>query len=391
MRKKRDKHLDVYRMYLKNKIMQIMNSDDAESLFVSSLLSGTSELYGAGVSFRNSLYDKGIKSVRSLPCPVVSIGNIAVGGTGKTPMTLFLSRGLRRKGLKPVILSRGYGGRDSDKGGMVSDGHTVFMEPRQSGDEPFLMASLLKSEGVPVFIGRDRYTVGMEAFQRFNPDIFILDDGFQHRNLNRNSDIVLLDSEKPFGNGHLLPRGILREPISSLERGDVFILTRSSLVNKALDVKRFTKRLIACNANRDILKKPVFVCSHKPVIRGIVKKNTSEITTKMSSDCMKKDIVVFSGIAKNDDFRRGLIECGFDIKFYFEYDDHHPYSRTDIHAVVSKASEMGVCMMATTEKDYVRFHKDLRLPMDLIVMGVELDFGPDESNFISTVCNLLYK
>jgi tetraacyldisaccharide 4'-kinase len=349
--------------------------------FIKSILFKTSKLYGAGVALRGILFDKGFSKTQSLPCPVISVGNITVGGTGKTPMTLFLAKQLKEDGIYPVILSRGYGGNASEKGGIVSDGKVIFMEPSQSGDEPFLMASLLND--VPVCVGKKRIETGMDAYHRYSPDFFILDDGFQHRQLKRDLNILLLDSEKPFGNGFLIPRGTLRESVSSLERADVFVLTRSK--NREQSLKKFIELLAFYNLIEKMMKTPVFVCDHIPVIRGIVCAGTMNIQKFDFAGLNSHDVVAFSGIAKNEDFRRGLSEKGFIIKSFFDYPDHYSYSDKDLDTIVSKAISEGSKLLATTEKDFVRFQHTKTLPVDLVIIGVELDFGSEKQGFIEFV------
>lgn len=366
----------------RKKIESTMTGNGESSpVLIESILLGTSKLYGAGVSFRGRLFDKGFTKIQSLPCPVISVGNITVGGTGKTPMCLFLARQLKEKGINPVILSRGYGGSASEKGGIVSDGNIICMEPSMAGDEPFLMASLLK--GVPICMGKKRIDAGMDAYRRFSPDLFILDDGFQHRQLKRDLNILLLDAERPFGNGFLVPRGTLRESISGLERADVFVLTRSK--DRAQFLKRFMESLASFKFNEKVMKTTVFVCEHTPVVRGIVLSGTTDIKKCDMTVMNSHDVFAFSGIAKNEDFRRGLSEKGFITKGFSDYPDHHPYTDNDLSIIISKARAAGSNLLATTEKDFVRFQHKKILPLDLVVMGVDLDFGCETSAFIEFV------
>lgn len=368
--------------FLRKKIESTMTgTGSASPVLIESILHETSKLYGAGVALRSILFDKGLSKTLSLPCPVISVGNITVGGTGKTPMTLFLAKQMKEDGIDPVILSRGYGGKASEKGGIVSDGKVVFMEPYQSGDEPFLMASLLKD--VPVCVGKKRFEMGLDAYHRYSPDFFILDDGFQHRQLKRDLNILLLDSEKPFGNGFLIPRGTLREPVSSLERADVFVLTRSK--NRNLSLKGFLESLESFKLSAKVMKTPVFVCDHIPVVRGVVRAGTTNIQKYDLEEMNSHGVVAFSGIAKNDDFRRGLTEKGFIVKSFFDYPDHYSYSDNDLNTIVSEAISTGSKFMATTEKDFVRFQHKKKLPIDLLVIGVELDFGKEMNSFIELV------
>ena len=188
-------------------------------------LYGISKIYGGAQVVRRECYRRGWRRSFRLPCKVVSVGNLAVGGTGKTPMTAYLARAFEQMGQRVVVISRGYKGGGGRTSRVVSDGHQVLMTAPQSGDEAQLLARQLKT--IPVLIGKDRYQAGMDAVAQFQPDVIILDDGFQHLRLSRDLDLVLLDAAAPFGNGHLLPRGILREPVSALAAADGVVFTRA--------------------------------------------------------------------------------------------------------------------------------------------------------------------
>ncbi len=189
------------------------------------LLTLLSKAYGTGVRLRRNAYASGFLKQKKLPCTVISIGNLTTGGTGKTPMTIYVAEQVRRLGYRVAVLSRGYKGAAEKSGGIVSDGNAVLMDPLSAGDEPFLLAASLK--GIPVLVGHDRYQSGMHAINRFQTEVVILDDAFQHLALFRDVNLLLLDSSLPFGNGHLLPRGSLREPVSALDFSDALIMTRS--------------------------------------------------------------------------------------------------------------------------------------------------------------------
>lgn len=165
-------------------------------------------LYSLAQRLRAELYRSGIVKTHRLPRPVVSIGNITVGGTGKTPVTAYIARFLMAQGYRVAVLSRGYGGSLEGQTCVVSDGATIMLSARECGDEPYLLASTVP--GLMVVIGTDRYTAGQVAMQQLSPDIFLLDDGFQHLRLHRDLNILLLDYSRPFGNGWTLPAGILR-------------------------------------------------------------------------------------------------------------------------------------------------------------------------------------
>ncbi|MGA8180790.1 MAG: tetraacyldisaccharide 4'-kinase, partial [Desulfobacterales bacterium] len=194
-----------------------------------SLLSMASKVYGGAAKLKRIFYEKSILKSKKLSCPVVSIGNITAGGTGKTPMAIYVANIARDLGYKVAIISRGYKGKAEKNGGIVSDGKALLMTAEIAGDEPYMMAARLRD--VPIIVGKNRFKAGRLAIRKFEPDILVLDDGFQHLKLQRDLDLVLLDYRKPFGNGHLLPRGVMREPASALSCAAAIILTRSDTMN----------------------------------------------------------------------------------------------------------------------------------------------------------------
>ena len=181
-------------------------------------------IYSLVLRLRAWLYQIGLLKTWRLARPVISVGNITVGGTGKTPVTAWLARQLMKRGCVVAVLSRGYGGSLEGSAAIVSDGVTVFLKPEECGDEPYLLASTVP--GLIVVIGSDRYQAGMLVMESLAPDIFLLDDGFQHIRLHRDMNILLLDCAKPFGNGWTLPAGLLREPRSAALRASWIIRTR---------------------------------------------------------------------------------------------------------------------------------------------------------------------
>ena len=180
-------------------------------------------LYGLGAGLRRSLYTRGLLRTKKLPAPVVSVGNLTVGGTGKTPVVACLARLLQDRGRRLAILSRGYGGGTLGVT-CISDGQKTYHKPPAVGEEPYWLARTLP--GVAVYTGACRYAAGLAAWEEFRPDLFLLDDGFQHMQLHRDLDLVLLDAASPFGNGYLLPRGPLREPRVALQTPQIIVLTR---------------------------------------------------------------------------------------------------------------------------------------------------------------------
>jgi tetraacyldisaccharide 4'-kinase len=293
--------------------------------------------YRAAVSLRLSLYRQGLIKSTTLPGRVVSIGNVTVGGTGKTPAVIMIAERAMAWGRRVCILTRGYGGRK--KGRMplvVSDTTGVLARPEEAGDEAFLMAKRLP--GVPILASPYRVKAGLEAFRRWGCDLFILDDGFQHMSLKRDADIVLLDHESPFGNGLLLPLGPLREPKSSLMRADAIIITRAG------DGIPESLRYLALD------KRPVFTAEH--VVRRIVIPAGGK---SLPIECVRgRKVLGFAGIGKPSSFNLTLDAIGAEVLAFEAFPDHHPYGPSDIRRLVSLGLERGVELALTTEKDWVR-------------------------------------
>jgi tetraacyldisaccharide 4'-kinase len=294
---------------------------------------------------------------KSLPGVVISIGNLTVGGTGKTPLACMLAEWAVEKGHGTAVLSRGYGGNNKSKVLVVSDGNDLFAGPDRAGDEPYLMAR--KLQGVPVIISKNRYLAGLEAVTRFRSRLMILDDGFQHIGLKRDLDIVLIDAGKPFGNGHLLPWGPLREPVENLARADVIILTRSGqspgLYHPADILGKF------------IREKPVFRGDHVPEKVVFPFKETA-----IKPEFLKgKRVIAFAGIARPGAFKRSLEELGARIVDFRSFGDHHRFSPRELDSLMSRKEQIGADYLITTEKDWVRLEKDFPKYMDLAYLKIQ--------------------
>ena len=355
---------------IRKKIETIMTGNRKDRLFsFESFLFMISLVYGGIVKLRKFCYKTGIVKSKRLPCTVISIGNITVGGTGKTPMTIKVAKTVRRLGYKVAIISRGYKGGAEKTGGIVSNGHTIFMEPEKAGDEPFMMAA--KLENIPVVVGQNRYKAGRLAIKEFNPDVIVLDDAFQHLNLKRDIDIVLLDCGCPFGNAYLLPRGILREPISALKRSDAFVLTRSDSVSDYIR-QAFMDKIENLAPGR-----PVFKSFHVP-------------NQNFAPDLLHgRRVVAFSGLARNNDFRRTVESLKCDLIDFFEFPDHHKYTEMDLQTIIQSSINAQAEFILTTEKDYVRISGKTSWPVELIIIGIELSFENDENAFIDFIKNRL--
>ncbi len=356
---------------LKRRFMEIMyGEENYPVLSPATFLWGVSQVYGAAARLRRWGYEKDLLPTYQLPCPVISVGNIAVGGTGKTPMVVHLARLIEGMGRKVAIISRGYKGTAQKGGGaIVSDGRSLACSARQSGDEPYLMATLLGN--VPVVVGKDRWSAGKMALDQFDPDILLLDDAYQHQRLKRDLNLMLLDARRPFGNSYLLPRGRLREPASVLSRADAVVLTRS---------EKYTSNNPNPIADTHP-QMPVFRSEHRAIVRGVApaRKPLPPLSTLSGTapTSIGGEVFGFAGLAQNQSFFDGLEPLGCTVKGSMGFDDHHDFHRGDIHRIVQAATASGAGYLVTTDKDYVRFSSQVRFPMDVIVMGVDIDFKKD--------------
>jgi tetraacyldisaccharide 4'-kinase len=346
------------------------HGDGSARAFLSPLetvLYACSEIYQIVVRFRQHLYDKGVLKQKGLPCKVVSVGNLTVGGTGKTPMVCYVADFLKGLGLEVAVVSRGYRGSAQRLGGIVSDGSTTVMELHASGDEPQLLASKLM--GVPVVVGKERYRAGKLAINRFGSTVLVLDDAFEHLALKRDLDLLLLDSRRPFGNGHCIPRGTLREPVEQIKRASAFVLTRCTGDNGST---RASSMIEAHASGR-----PIFRCTHVPE-RLFVAGRREPLNL---ADLKGRRLLVFSGIARNDSFRETVSGLGGRIEGLFEFADHHRYSRDDLGIIWNKAQELNVENIITTEKDYINILPEIPSVPELLVLGICISFEKDTEAF----------
>ena len=366
------------------KIESIMTSNrKAGFISFESFLLMLSISYGCAIKTRETFYNRGILMSKKLPCIVISIGNITVGGTGKTPMTIYVAKLLKRMGYKVLVISRGYKGLAEKTGGIVSNGKTILMQAEKSGDEPFMIADRLKN--IPVVVGENRFNAGMMAFNSFHPDVIVLDDAYQHLKLKRDINLVLLDKKYPFGNNYLLPRGTLREPISSLIRSDAIILTRSDSTS-GMEEKSLSKfKKYTCG-------KPVFKAMHTPKIYKIIKgKNIiSDKISTYSFDLLRgQKVFAFSGIAQNNDFRHVVKGLNCKLKGFAGFPDHHLYSDNDLHKILQLLNKLKVDFVLTTEKDYVKIANRVTWPVGLVVIGINISFGNYYDTFDNFIKNKL--
>ncbi|MBC2703059.1 tetraacyldisaccharide 4'-kinase [Desulfobacula sp.] len=355
---------------LTTKIQYIMESHQATrgGLSLERLLYGLSKVYETGIQFRNSLYKTGILKSRELPCFVISIGNISTGGTGKTPMTIYLSKYLTALDYKVAVVTRGYKGNLEHKGGVVSNGNKILCSPKEAGDEPYMMAQILK---LPVIVGKKKFESGMTAIKKFSPDIIVLDDAFQHLALKRNLNLLLINAKKMPGNRYLIPRGTLREPVSSIHRSDATIVTHSDRNQNTV----FEKTDIG---SQDI---PLFKCNHIPYISIISLKEKDTPQSNLLNDIKGKRTLLFSGIANNSDFKTSCDKMGLKVHRHIEFPDHHRYTQYDIDRIMRAFKQSKADYIITTAKDYIKISDDLPLGCPLVVLNVRIEF--DDNNKIA--------
>jgi tetraacyldisaccharide 4'-kinase len=325
---------------------------------------GTARVLGAAtrgyrglLRTREWLYGHGVLRSRALPCPVVSIGNLTVGGTGKTPAVELAVRTLTELGHHPAVISRGYG-RSTKGVQVVADTASIRMDAEEGGDEPFLLARRLP--GVPVVVGANRHDAGRTAVDRFGATAIVLDDGFQHRTLAKDLEIVTARCREPWGNGRLLPAGPLREPLASLARAHVVLATGARTPADAHDVTVTVARYAP--------SVPVLVAAHVP----------TECWEWGSMQFVPADALrgmrlhAFAGVAAPAGFARTLEQIGATLAGFEAFADHHWYTRAELSALERQADALGADALVTTEKDWVRLRRLPPLARRVYVLGVRL-------------------
>lgn len=339
-------------------------SEDGSSRYAPAraILYTVSFIYRLIISLRNRLYDQKFFQEIKLPCPVISVGNITVGGTGKTPCVIWLARMLQEQGFKPAILSRGYGGKSKKPVNIISNGKKILASSSEAGDEPYLIARSLKK--IPVITGPKRVLTGRAAIAEFGANVLICDDAFQHRQIFRDINLVLLDSRKPLGNDHLLPRGELREPVSALKRADAFIMTRTGEAQKP-------------NLNLDKLSGlpeiPVFRSSHRPV--DVV---SGDYSRRLSLAGLNgKKVYAFAGIARPESFKKTIEMAGAQILSFDSFSDHHCYAASELENIRHNFLKTNADFLITTEKDGMRLQEFPEFLKAIYMLRIELEIIPD--------------
>jgi tetraacyldisaccharide 4'-kinase len=312
---------------------------------------------------RDWLYRAGVLKSRPLPCAVIAIGNLTVGGTGKTPAVRHAVETLHTLGARPVVVSRGYG-RMTRGVHVVADGRAIKLGPEEAGDEPFLLATQLRS--VPVVVGENRYDAGRLAVSRFGATAVVLDDGFQHRSLAKDVEIVLARCRNPWGNGRLFPAGPLREPLEALARADVIVASGAG-PGDALGGD------VADAARRYAPGVRLLTARYEPAECW----ETRRMTVEPAQALAGRRLLAFAGIAHPPAFRRTLEEVGVTVPELAAFPDHFWYGREDLDRLAARAGALGAEGMVTTEKDWVRLRAVPlpSLPLWVLTVRFRLDGG----------------
>ncbi len=349
------------------------------------LLKGVSCLFQHVVLLRLFLYRERLLRSFPLGCQVISVGNVTAGGTGKTPVVEIFARELHKQGRKVAILSRGYRKKElpwyrkfEEKylpPRVVSDGEAVLLDSEMGGDEPYMLASNLP--GVVVLVDKDRVKSGKYAVNRFKSDILLLDDGLQYQKLKHHVDVVLVDKTNPFGNGNLLPRGILREPARNLKRADFVFITKSD--GESDQLRSVIKEL---NPAADIIE-----CCHMPrFLRNVYTNKTLPLEWLNG-----KRVASLSGIAVPQSFEHSLRRMGAALISFERYADHHRYQAQEIIDAINKAHKLGAVALLTTEKDAVRFPKLNRTAVPVYYVRVDIEILSGADSFIDAIDRILCK
>lgn len=349
-------------------------------------LKGISFIFAFVVSVRYLLYRTGLMRRYPLGIQVISIGNVTAGGTGKTPVTEIFARTLAAQGRKVAILSRGYRRKEAplwrrlftqvvEPPLVVSDGKRVLLDSETGGDEPYMLASNLP--GVAVVVDRNRVKAGRYAIKRLGCDTIILDDGFQYQKLKHSIEVVLVDSTNPFGNGNMLPRGILREPARHLKRADIIFLTKCRG-----DVSAVREEIRRYNTKAEIVE-----CNHAPkVLKDVWSREEYPLSwLKGKTTC------TLSGIASPKGFENSLRHLGAKVIWCERYADHHRYASSEILYALNRTADMGADALVTTEKDAVRFPRLETSPVRCLYLRIAIEILNGAENFTSIINRICFR
>lgn len=355
-------------------------------------LKGLSFVFRGVVKMRFFLYEKRILHNQPLGCLVVVVGNITMGGTGKTPVVEKFARSLAERGRTVAILSRGYKSKrealpkriwrrishgEEPPPKVVSDGKEIYLDSESAGDEPYMLARNLLSSGVLVLVDKNRVKAGAYAIAKYGVDTLILDDGFQYLPLKGRLNLLLIDKNNPFGNGYTIPRGILREPISHIKRASYVFITKSD----GTPDPELRATIDRHNPGVDVIE-----CTHAP--RYLSSSNGLERHELSFLEGTK--IAAFSGIATPETFEEFLRRYGAEIGYVERFIDHHRFSQEEIMHVFEEAQKAGAVCVVTTEKDAVRLDPDISWPLPLYYLRLEIDILQGAEDFEAAVSRICF-
>ena len=336
-------------------------------------LSVAASAYRGALAARETCYAAGICSTRRLPVPVISIGNLTLGGSGKTPLTALVAAALDELGTSPAILSRGYGRRTRGVR-VVADRAGVRLSASEAGDEPRLLAEQLP--GIPVVVGESRYEAGLVAVERCGAHALVLDDGFQHRTLAKDLEILAVQGTAPWGNGRLFPRGVLREPMSALRRVNVAVVTNPA---HGAVAEHIGERLREHGSPAVVL-----TGTYQPHAL-----HSPDGTAHSPEILSGRRVVAFAGLASPEGFVTTLSRLGATVAELVEFPDHHPYSEADLDRIRASARRAGAEWVVTTEKDWMRLREAPKLIRDVWALSVRLDMGRYRSALVEALADTL--
>lgn len=327
-------------------------------------------LYGVAMKARRGLYRRGWLRVQNLGVPVISVGNLTMGGTGKTPLVEWIAARLAAENRRVCILTRGYRRANSKQRVIVSDGTEVLSDAANAGDEALLLAERLKGR-VAVISDADRVSAARWAIQKLGSDVFVLDDGFQKLDLARSLDIVAVDASNPWGNRHLLPAGILREPLRELARADCIVLTRvddsdqtSELEN---EISKLSKGPIFHSRTNIFSLRPINMASKSPLLEEV----------------KSAKVAAFCGIGNPQSFFTLLGRNGYQLAHTKMFSDHYAYSQADIDRAVRDSVAAGAQALLTTSKDEVKLRSlGFDLPCYAVDIAIEI---AEEEQFLTLI------
>jgi len=327
-------------------------------------LTPLSVVYGLGVRMRNALYRRGILRTLEVDAPVISVGNLTVGGTGKTPLVEWIAGQLAQSGLRVAVLTRGYG-RNSSGRVVVSDGSMIRSNVDESGDEPFLLAQNLNGRAA-VISDANRVAAASWAIDNLKTEVFILDDAFQHQSIRRDLNILTIDATNPWGNRSLLPKGRLREPITELSRADCVMITRAN------DSDQIDELRSEIESRRPGL--PTFISSIE--FAGLQKLDGTNSSPEINA-FSAKPVAAFCGIGNPESFFSLLRGAGCQLKDTSAFRDHHKYTQADIDRLVNHAAHNGAEAILTTAKDAVKL-KLLSFTLPCYVVNIAMNIEGEE-------------